>query len=96
MPRFSFHPDAMAWHHYKTTVAAAVANQRQCGRLDVLLARKHPKLIASYRWPRSPFVDRGLQLPRYQLTSNAPVAVALLPLLQPNEASASVDAGSTS
>jgi len=43
--RFSFHPQAEASHHYLPIFRAAVANQRECGRLDVLLARKHPGLI---------------------------------------------------
>jgi GT2 family glycosyltransferase len=88
--RFSFHPDAMAWHHYKTTVAAAIANQRECGRLDVLLARKHPKLIGQLPLAT---VARLIDCKpsslgrRYHLASNALVERgALLPLLQLYEA----------
>lgn len=43
--RFGFRAEAKAWHHYRPVFRGAVSNQRECGRLDVLLASKHPDLI---------------------------------------------------
>jgi GT2 family glycosyltransferase len=43
--RFSFHWDAKAWHHYSTRLQATLLKTREAGRMDVLLASKHPRVV---------------------------------------------------
>jgi glycosyltransferase involved in cell wall biosynthesis len=43
--RFSYHPEAKAWHHYSTRLEATLAKTREAGRMDVLLASKHPRVV---------------------------------------------------
>ena len=47
--RFVTEPAARAAHHHKTTPAGALRNSRNEGHNDVLLARKHPELLAGLR-----------------------------------------------
>ena len=67
--RFSYYPEAVAWHHLDTRLETHLRHQRQHGRDDVLLAQKHPQLkpclqFASFHGELS---EASEMLPRYGL-----------------------------
>jgi GT2 family glycosyltransferase len=59
--RFVTEPAALAAHHHTTAPAGALRNSRNEGHNDVLLARKHPELLAGLRLLRRQSVrDRAI------------------------------------
>lgn len=54
--RFAYHPEAVSYHHFDTSLATGLRHERQHARDDVLLGLKHPSVRAQL--PLAAVADR--------------------------------------